>query len=165
MVIADKAAVMNHGKLVQYDTPDKLYDKPKNLFVAGFVGSPPINFIDCTLVGKNGKILLNAGDFTYDVTFFEKTLANRTDSEAILGIRPEHITMRKDKFDRESIQGEIYVVEPARPELIVHVTVGKTTLVLVTSVKERYAIGDKVWVKFQEANLHLFDKRTGEAIV
>jgi len=164
MVIADKIAAMNEGKLVQYDVPDKLYDKPENLFVAGFIGSPPMNFIDCTLLEKNGKILLDAGDFTYDAAFFEKLVANRIDSEVILGIRPEHITVRREEFDKNDIRGEIRVIEPARPEMIIHVRVGETMLVAVTSIKERYAIGDKVWVQFQKANLHLFDRKTGDAI-
>lgn len=166
MSIADRIAVMNLGNLLQCETPDVLYDHPKDMFVAGFIGSPAMNFIDCTFKEKDGRALLDASDFTYDVTQFRDLLKGRlTSSEVMLGIRPEHILIGKTRQNKDSIESEVYVVEPARPEIVVNVKIGKRILKVLAPEMFHADMGEKVWLRFDRNKVHIFDKKTQKTII
>jgi len=164
--MGDRVAVMDFGNLLQFDSPDVLYNHPTNLFIAGFVGSPAMNLVECTLVDTNGRVLLDAGDFTYDVSRFKDQIKQQaTSSELTLGIRPEHISMSRSRADGECYEAEIYVVEPARPDIVVEIRVGKRVLTALAPETFRANMGDKVWITFDQEKIHIFDKKTENAIV
>src|SRR5512136_1416787 len=92
MTMASRIAVINKGLLQQVDTPQMLYDKPDNLFVAGFIGSPAMNFFKTTLVRQDGKLFVDGGSFKVEVPASHKqAYSNYVNKPVIMGIRPEDI--------------------------------------------------------------------------
>jgi len=164
-IIADRIAVMDRGKILQYDRPDVLYDHPKNLFVAGFIGTPSMNFMDCTFVEMGGKAFLDVGEFLYDVSEFRELIKEQsTSSELILGIRPEHISISKEKNKEDDIQAEVYVIEPVGSRIIVNLAIGQ--YLLKANVRRLgIEVGEKVWITFDKNHLHVIDKKTEKVII
>ena len=167
MAMADKVAVMNQGKILQYEPPNVVYEKPANLFVAGFLGSPPMNFVDATIIERNSQIALDAGFFVYPL---EEELGklvkqNATGDKVIIGFRPEHMILSKDKTSESVFQADVYVIEPMGSNLIVDLKVEqylfKAVVPATTAVPP---IGEKVWVGFLPEKMHIFDAKTEKAI-
>ena len=167
MTMADRIAVMNEGKVQQYAPPDDVYKNPANVFVAGFIGNPPMNFIDATISERDGKYVLDAGEFVYEIdNELGKTIKERaTSSEVILGIRPEDMKISRDRLER-GIEAEVYVVEPLGSELIADVKIGKHMIKIRTQeLGFQPKMGDKVWITWNDKKIHVFDKRTEKVIV
>jgi len=163
--MADRIAVMTLGSLQQYDTPENMYDHPKNLFVAGFIGTPAINFVDCSFVEKDGRGFLDAGEFLYDITEFRENVAkDSTSPELILGIRPEHISVNKQRTGENSIEAQVNVVEPTGNRTIVRMSVGKHPMVANTGVLA-ISPDEKAWISFDRTKIHIFDKKTERTII
>jgi len=166
LTVADRIVVMDHSKIMQYDKPDFLYEHPNNLFVAGFIGSPSMNFINCSFVEKRGKGLLNAGEFLHDVSELKSLIKEQyTSSELILGVRPEHISISKERAGKDSIEAEVYVIEPVRPEMILYLRVGEKKLIAVAPITFPCSPGEKVWMTFDRSKIHIIDKKTEKVIV
>jgi multiple sugar transport system ATP-binding protein len=164
MSMADKIAVMTLGFLQQYDSPDELYDHPKNLFVAGFVGSPSMNFIDCTFVKEGEKAYLDAAEFKYEVTdLAEKIEKDSTSPEVTLGIRPEDIEIHVSR-QRNALSADVSILEPMGHRAIAHIQLGGITLVVNVDLP-KLKTGDKVWLTFKKEKIHIFDKKTGASII
>jgi len=167
MTMADKIAIMNSGVLQQVGNAYDVYHHPNNLFVAGFIGNPPMNFIDCTLKEKDSSYLLDAASFILplpdDMSKIVKEKA--TVSELILGIRPEDISVGKKRTAKEFIEGEVYVTEPMGSEVVIDVKVGDEILKVKTAPEFEISIGNKVWLGFSMDKIHIFDKKTESAII
>jgi len=164
ITMADRIGVMDYGVLQQYDTPDRLYSNPKNLFVAGFIGTPTINFIDCGFIEKDGKMLLDLGPFTIDISEFEKLVKERaTSSELILGIRPEDISVYRTHLE-DRIKAVVYVTELIGDKIIIDLMVGKRLLRVLAPVTFKVEVNEKLWISFDKDKMHIFDKKTKEAI-
>ncbi|MEM2178521.1 MAG: ABC transporter ATP-binding protein [Candidatus Methanomethylicaceae archaeon] len=164
MSMADRIAIMNFGNLLQCDTPDVVYNNPKNLFVAGFIGSPTMNFIDCTVIEKNGKVFLDANDFLYDISEYKELIREFIGSEVILGIRPEHISISKTKQSEDSIEAKVSLIEPISHRILFHLTLGEHSITVNTYPIE-IDVNQKVWIVFNKNKIHIFDKKTEEAII
>ena len=167
MTMADRIAILNEGRVVQIGTPSELYYKPVNLFVAGFVGSPPMNFFDVSLKydEKRGYIL-DAGDFEVKLPKELADLITKSSSstELILGIRPEDIVISKEPIE-DSFVAEIYLVEPLGPETIVNLRVGGYVFKAKVLGEFQALPGDKVYVKFKVSRIHVFEKTSKKAII
>lgn len=164
ITIADRIAVMNNGRILQVGTPEELYEKPENLFVAGFIGSPPMNFVDCSLVEKAGKLYLDAGVFTYDITDLAELVKERaTSHEVVLGVRPEYITLSGERR-KDAIRGKISLWEPMGHRAIVHVDIDGISLTVNTTALELRKAG-VIWAIFDRNKIHIFDKKSEELIV
>ena len=161
MTMADRVAVMKDGKVRQFGTPEEVYAKPADEFVAGFIGSPPMNFFDCTLIRKGGKLILDAGDFRLDVPREITKLLPAGITELRLGIRPEHIRFT----DGKGIRAKVDIVEPLGSELLVHLLIGKTPAVMSADPSVELKTGQIVRLAFPEDRIHIFDRKTGKAIV
>jgi len=164
MSMADRIAIMNFGNLLQCDTPDVVYNNPKNLFVAGFIGSPAMNFIDCTIIEKNGNVFLDAGDFIYNVSEYRELLEKFINSEVILGIRPEHISISKIKQSEDSIEAKVSLIEPISHRIIFHLSIGKHSITVNTHLIEAN-VGQKIWITFNKNKIHIFNKKTENVII
>lgn len=155
LTLADRIAVMNKGRIVQLGTPREVYEMPSNVFVATFIGNPPMNIIRC----KVSRDMLECPGFS-------RELEGRLDIEestVLLGIRPEHIELHTSKVEG-SIEGKVYVIEPTGAEYIVNVKVDDT-IVKVKSLKEpNLSIGDTVYIKLDWSKVKLFSERDGRAI-
>jgi len=167
MTMADKIAIMNQGTLQQVGTPSEVFNSPANVFVAGFIGTPPMNFIDCTLREEDGVYILDAGAFTLGISHSlgEVIKKKSTSTEVILGIRPENIIITEEPETKNSIKTEVYVVEPLGSEVIIDLKIDGNIIKAKSSEELKLAIGDKVWMRFDENKIHIFDKKTEKTII
>jgi len=134
MTMGDRIVIMNEGVIQQVDTPQVVYDHPVNRYVAGFIGSPSMNFLSPTIVKKNGNFYAITKDYKLKIPADKtKALKDYVDKEFVLGIRPEQLDTKvtKSKHDPESVfSASIWVVETVGSEKIVHIRSGeKDTLI------------------------------------
>ena len=161
MTMATRIAVMNKGLLQQLDTPQTLYDKPSNLFVAGFIGSPAMNFFPSTLRKDGNTLLVDAGDFTVRVPENHNAVyAPYAGKEVIFGVRPEDIhnpLFVPSGIHAEPVEAKVDVTELMGNEIFLYLLSGKNNFVARVDPRTRFQIGDQVQVAFNMDNFHLFD--------
>lgn len=167
MSMGDKIAVINEGLVQQIGSPAEVYDHPASLFVAGFVGSPTMNFLDCNYAQENGKSFLveKNNDFKLEIQNSLGNLIqqNASGPELILGIRSEDIFVR-DESDPETISAEVYIVEPLGSENIIDLKIGQNLIKAKTLPTINPGIGQTVQMWFNKDRMHVFDKVTKKAI-
>jgi multiple sugar transport system ATP-binding protein len=164
MTMSDRIALMEKGQLLQTATPAEIYMRPADMSVAGFIGNPPMNFIDCSFVERGDTACLETGTFTFDVTELRDFLKMfSAGSEMVLGIRPEDIDVSIEKVPR-SIESRIYVIEPLGSELILDISIGEALIRVKCSAKLHVSSGDPVWLLFNPSRMHFFDKKTGKIL-
>jgi len=160
MTLAHRVAVMEKGKLQQFDTPLNIYERPANKFVAGFMGSPSMNFLDGTLNHSERKFV------SPDVTVGFRSLALSLPhgcAHVVLGIRPENIKLSVTEFDG-GFPATVYVTEALGNETFVFLNLGKGRIVARTGPAMRLDMESKVWISFDETKLHFFDPVTGNRL-
>jgi multiple sugar transport system ATP-binding protein len=162
LTMSDIIAVMNEGKLRQIDAPDELYSNPANTWVAGFIGSSPMNFFDCTLSLEGQRAYLDASEFKLGIDSGLATAIseNSSPTEFILGTRPEDLTVVKGKLGKEEIPAEIYVVEPVGESTIVDLKIGKYLVKARAPAGFKGDIGEKILFTINRDKMHIFDKKT-----
>jgi multiple sugar transport system ATP-binding protein len=159
MTMADRIVVMHDGRIEQIGTPLELYDRPGNLFVAQFIGSPAMNVIDGTVRRGNGAAHVEApGGVRWP-------LGNTgADGQRVAyGIRPEHLTLAGAAASGV-VGGEIIVVEPTGAETELLVKAGEAQIVLVTHGRPVVNPGDKIGLAVDPAMVHVFDKASGQRL-
>ena len=161
MVLSDRIAIMQVGVLQQYDTPEHTYNDPGNLFVAGFIGSPKMNFIKGKLEPAEGGMLFSAQScgLRYPI---KGRLANPNRNQAILGVRPEHIVLSRQLDAGTPCQ--IGLVEPIGAVTYVDLAVESQSLKASTDPSLRFQMGEPVAVSFDQNRVYLFDETTGERL-
>jgi len=163
MSMADRITVMNHGAVQQVGDPNETYTAPSNLFVAGFVGSPTMNFIPCTLVEEEDSAYLRIGETRYTISHqMYEAVKDYVGKEMMLGIRPEDLILSDG--DKSNLTGEVYVVEPLGLYTIINIASGDIRLKAVASDPD-IKVGQSVRVHFDETRMHLFDRKTEKVIV
>lgn len=162
MAMANRIAVMHQGKIGQLGTSADLYDNPENLFVAGFIGSPAMNFMECTLEKDKGLVSV---DFTLAISdqLKKEIMEDATSSELILGVRPQDISIHEKQIPN-SIGTEVYALEPLGHETIFDLKLGEQILKACTHPTETIRFGQKVWMTFDMEKIHVIDKKTEKAI-
>jgi multiple sugar transport system ATP-binding protein len=167
MAMGDRIAVMDKGKILQYDEPHVVYEKPANIFVAGFLGSPPMNFVDATMVERDSQVILDAGVFELPLPQDLAKLVKEgaTSDKVVIGFRPEYMTLSIERTSDSVFQADVYVVEPMGSSYVVDLKAGEYLLKAITPVTTRLPpIGGKVWVGLLMDKLHIFDAKTEKAI-
>lgn len=166
MTMADRIVVMNEGRIQQIGTPSELYYKPANLFVAGFIGAPAMNFMEASVVQEDGRVLLDTGYFRIMLPEdMGKILAERAGgSEVIFGIRPEDIEV-VEKPGKDTFEIEVFVTEPLGGETIIDFRHGDSLVKIKYPGYLDARPGDKLFIKFRLDKAHVFDKKTGKAII
>ena len=156
MTMADRIVVMHDGVIEQIGTPLELYDRPDNLFVAQFIGSPAMNVVQGTLRRVNGAAHVE----TADGVRWPLGAGAGTDGQAVAyGVRPDHLELAGDPA--RGVPGEIVVVEPTGSETELVVRVGDAQLVVEAHGRTTLQPGDKVTFAVDPANVHLFDQSSG----
>jgi multiple sugar transport system ATP-binding protein len=153
MTMADLIVVMNHGRIEQAGAPLELYDRPANLFVAGFIGSPAMNMIPGRI--SAGAFVDGAGT-RWPLPSGCKAAEG---SEVIYGIRPEHL-----KLDRDGIKATVHVIEPTGSETQVIMKIGGANLMGAFRERITEKPGEPLPVSPDVSLVHLFDKSTGQRI-
>ncbi len=168
MTMGDRIAVLADGILQQVDSPRNLYNLPDNVFVAGFIGSPAMNFFNGTIVLEEGDYFVDTGDFRTKLRDEVKsTYADYDGKEVILGVRPEHIHAPKyapPNIDPSPIVGKVDVLELLGAELHLYVTLGKHTFVATVDPRMDVNPGDEIDLVMDMGAGHIFDKDTERAI-
>ena len=168
MTMASRIAVINKGVLQQLDTPQHLYDHPNNLFVAGFIGSPAMNFFPGKLRKDGNKLVLDTGDFTVTIPAKKsKPFEGHAGKDVIFGIRPENIhdvDFVPSNIDAEKVAVKVDVTELMGNEIFLYLVSGKNTFVARVDPRSKLHIGEQASVAFNMDNFHIFDAATEEAI-
>ncbi len=170
MTMGDRIAVLREGVVQQVDTPLGLYNAPANLFVAGFIGSPPMNFVECILEEQAGSLWADAGSFRIGLPADRKgALGAYVGRPMVLGVRPADIYDRAlspavPPKPENTIAAQVEVIEPMGATSIVYLRAGEHDLVAsldsATTAREQQPF--EVVVSMQ--NVHLFDRETERAI-
>jgi len=164
MSISDRIAIMNLGVLHQYGTPSEVYNQPKTKFVAGFIGSPPMNFIDCTFLEDVGCLDLGFGRL--DIGKFKDIVDEEaSSSELIMGVRPEDIKVESKPEFKESMEIVVEAYEPLGDEAIVDADLGGNLVRMAVPITLTANPGDKKYVRFDLNRIHIIDKKTENVIV
>jgi len=169
MTMGDRIVVMRDGLVQQVDSPMNLYDKPANLFVAGFIGSPAMNFLEVTVAQADGKARLDADGFRVDVpTDLSAAAQPWIGRRVIFGIRPEDIQDRALATEIASgwtIAATVDVHEPLGSDVILYLTVGAQSIVARVDARTQAKMGAPVKVVLNMRKMHLFNPDTNEAIL
>ncbi len=154
MTMADKIVVLKDGRVEQMGAPLDLYDQPKNLFVAGFIGSPAMNFLKGTL---NGDGTVNVADARLPVASAHRGAAR----DVTYGIRPEHLSFGAEG---EGLKATVDVIEPTGADTMVVAHVGSQEVAITLRDRVFVQHGDTVWLKPDTQRAHLFDSASGERV-
>lgn len=170
MTMGNRIVVMSDGTVQQVGTPLELYNKPANLFVAGFIGSPAMNFIPCHLFERNSLLYIDTKDFRIPLSGLAASdLPFPREKEFIFGIRPEDVYERipgqEPAIDRPIIRAEINVVEPLGKEISLEVSTGENSLTALLGVDTTVRPHQDIDLTLNMGKAHLFRKEGGEAIV
>ena len=155
MTMADKIVVMNEGLVEQTGPPLELYDKPVNIFVAGFIGSPSMNLLNAS-INSNSINLGSAGS----IPITRKT-TSENNLDIILGIRPSHMDISKNG---EGLKFQIDVIEPTGADSLVYGKINDTECCVQTSERLNLKSGEIIHILPNEDNLHFFDNQSNERI-
>lgn len=166
MTMGDRIVVLKDGIIQQVDSPLELYNHPVNLFVAGFIGSPAMNFIQGELQ-RSGQLQLKTPDFQLTLhKNHERLLKNYSKDKVILGIRPEHFLLYDEKQHAgfPTLQAEIEVVEPMGAETYAYFRVGNTVFSTRFQPSDEIRVGNRMKLALQPDELHFFDPDTEKRI-
>lgn len=159
MTMADRIVVIKDGVIQQVAAPQTLYDFPANQFVAGFIGTPPMNFLHCQLLQREESIILAAQGL--ELTLPEDApfvLAPYLGQEVILGIRPENVAVCGS--ERGSVRALVEVVEPMGSETYIHLTIGNQKAIIRANPDCRPGISESIRLAIDISRIHLFDGNT-----
>jgi multiple sugar transport system ATP-binding protein len=160
MTMADRIVVLQLGVVEQIGAPLELYDRPVNLFVAGFIGSPAMNFVDATLRRADGSAVAVAADGTRLPV--PPDVAGRDGQPIVYGIRPEHLEFVPAG---QGLSVDVVVVEPTGAETLVVSRLAGTEIEAVFRERHRLNPGDRIGLAPQLGAVHVFDKATGQRLV
>jgi multiple sugar transport system ATP-binding protein len=167
MTMATRIAVITKGKLQQLDTPQNLYNQPANLFVAGFIGSPAMNFFPATIRSNNG-LVADSGEFQIPIPpGRSKELEAYSGKEVVVGIRPEDIhdlQFVPPNISSARLTAQVDVTELMGNEILLYLVTGKNTFVARVDPRSQLRVGNKAEVALNMEKLHVFDAATEQAI-
>jgi multiple sugar transport system ATP-binding protein len=167
MTMATRIAVINRGKLQQLDTPQNLYNHPTNLFVAGFIGSPAMNFFPAT-IRRNGGLIADAGEFTVPLPADRaKTFEPYVGKSVVFGIRPEDIhdlEFVPPNIPAAKVSAQVDVTELMGNEILLYLITGKNTFVARVDPRSNMRVGNQAQVAFNMEKFHVFDGVSEQAI-
>lgn len=168
MAVADKIAILEKGKIQQFGTPEELFDKPNHLFVAHFMGNPPMNILDCWFVRNDRERLLKGNGFVYKLPDRKQVDPAFSGSEVKLGARPHHIEISKN-FGDNAIPAKVVLVEQLGREKLVKVLIGDherdTNFIRVlTPATMNFQYEEEVYLHLNADAIHLFDAETGRVL-
>lgn len=168
MTLGDKIAVMKAGEVMQFGTPQQIYDNPANLFVAGFMGSPSMNFIPCQVVSMGNKLGLKmetgGQDHTFPANAAEKALTPYLGKEVIVGIRPEKITHKVDFLAGAPnfyvAESQIEIAEPTGADTLLMVKINGKNVVCRVHPDHARTHGERMALMFDMSKTVYFDPTT-----
>jgi len=159
MTMADRIVVLQSGTVQQYDTPEGVYERPANQFVAGFIGSPRMNFFPVELRGE--KIAFPRDGAAVAVDAQSQALLRKA-GNVVLGVRPEHFAVASESSDGVSIA--VKLVEPLGSDTLIHFELSGVSAIARVDPALRPKVGDHLKLRPQPGKTHLFDAGTGQVL-
>jgi multiple sugar transport system ATP-binding protein len=160
MTMGSKIVIMNKGRMMQVGKPIEVYDNPINKFVAGFIGSPAMNFLEAELTEKDGALWVCNESFRLPVPDSKSDMvAAHKNQKFLFGIRPEHIYDReflKEYDPRHVIKANVALIEPVGAFVILQITIGKDTLVAQVDSHTRAALNEEIELVVDMEKMHFF---------
>ncbi len=165
LCLGDRAVVLRAGAVQQEGEPLAIYARPANRFVAGFIGSPPMNFFAGTIARENSTLLFRAGELGVPIPA-GRSGALAPGAQVLLGLRPEHIGVATGPRppDRRGLEAAVELVEPLGPLTCFHLAGGGHRFVAAAAGSALRAVSGRVAVSFQMDEAHFFEPETGERI-
>ena len=161
LTMADRIAVMNQGHLEAFDTPEDLYERPRTLFIAGFVGNPPMNFVDVEVTQTGDTYTATNHSFSLGVPAERARKASQVSGKVIFGIRPEDVAIASES----DVKGEVFLVEPLGRDDMLDVRIGDTQLVVLADPKSKIRAGDTVALNINTDKVQFFDPSTEKSLI
>jgi multiple sugar transport system ATP-binding protein len=164
MTMADRIAIMSGGVVQQLGSPDEIFQQPANTFVAGFIGSPAMNFLHAQVVTESGRTLLRGSGWELPLSSSNAARARAsTGGEVVLGVRHGNLRLLPQSAEA-GLAARVYTVEPTGDITYVHVRLGDQ--LLVASVPGLYRINadEPIRLEFDQDHLYLFDRQSTEAL-
>lgn len=165
MSMADRIGVMNAGKMLQIGKAEELYNSPRELFVATFIGSPPMNIIPCEYMVKGDKVILKHSTFeiALEKELSEKIIKESTSKDIFLGIRAENIKIEEE--GKNYIKGKILISEMLGAEQLLMIELNGTMIRVKAPVHRRFNIGEIIYLSFDWSKILIFDAKTNKLII
>ncbi len=168
MTMGDRIVILKDGFLQQAGPPLEIYKRPVNVFVAGFIGSPSMNFTQCTMAGNNDQVSLKSSSFSFDLkSQYAGNFKFSQERELIMGIRPEDFWIPDETrpvADSTFIQGHVNLVETTGAEMLVHFTIGDDALVAKLPSDSEVKFDENIRLGLEFRKIHLFSKESGDSI-
>jgi multiple sugar transport system ATP-binding protein len=171
MTLGQRVAVLRGGVLQQIDTPQRLYDHPANVFVAGFIGSPSMNFLSGRLIEEDGGLFVAGDGFRLAlVPEIAECVREQIGREVVVGIRPEHLQVapmedQSAELPPDRLRVHVRVVEPLGSEMIVHGDLGGVELVAKLDPDARVSVDRGLTLTPEVEKIHLFDRETEQSLL
>src|SRR6516225_10149623 len=159
MTMADRIVVLKSGTVQQYDTPEAVYERPSNQFVAGFIGSPTMNFFQ--VEERGGRFAFSHDGAAVALDEISRALLRRA-GKAVLGVRPEHFSVAADASD--GIGVVVKLVEPLGSDTLVHFDLAGASAIARIDPALRPKLGDRLSLRPQPGMVHLFDAENGQVL-
>jgi len=163
LTMADRIAIMHKGELQAFDTPENLYERSKTLFIAGFIGNPPMNLIDMDVAQTNGDFTARTEGLTLTVPTERGEVAAKSE-KVKLGIRAEDITVVESSAESDVV-GEVFLVEPLGRDDLLDIRIGAIQLYALAEPDKRIRPGDKVHLRFNTSGVQFFDAKTERSLL
>jgi multiple sugar transport system ATP-binding protein len=163
MTLASRIAVMKAGKIQQIDTPGNVYTRPVNMFVAGFLGAPTMNFVEGRLEVANGGVHFVSPTLRVDVFAYPFAKPPQSSLPAVLGVRPEHITLSADGTHLAG-SAIVALVEPMGSNQVVWLDAQGVSLAVDADAQFTPALDRKIGFVIEPSRVSLFDKQTHERL-
>jgi multiple sugar transport system ATP-binding protein len=165
MTLGDRICVMNDGELQQVAPPLEIYDRPINRFVAGFIGTPPMNFLEGTIVAEDGRLFFDEGTGRVALPdHVKRAVADKVGQKATLGIRPETIVPRVAAPDApvdSTISVNVNVVEPLGDDQLLYLSTDRHDIVAKVDSHVPAEVGQQIEIALDVKRSHVFDAETG----
>jgi ABC-type sugar transport system ATPase subunit len=165
MTMASQIAVMNYGILQTYGVPSQLYGHPDTLFVAGFIGAPPMNFLKMTFEERDSGFYFKAKALEIRISDEQAALARQNDvpQQLIMGIRPEHVSIVAER--KGDFRTEVYLIEPLGREDLVTFRSDDEEIRALVPAPFGGQIGETVCLKLDKEQVHLFNSKTEVSVL
>ncbi len=166
MALADRIAIMNEGAIVQIGTPQEVFHHPINIYVAGFIGEPPMNFLECQAEPVDGTFRLSFNGHAVPLPVEVNGIVQRQviPREVVVGIRPFYLGLSAERSATHTIPASVFVVEPMGDSTIISVTAETARMQIVTGPDTSVRSGDTLWLAFDPSRILLFDRVTGKRL-
>jgi multiple sugar transport system ATP-binding protein len=165
MTMGDKIVVMKDGIIQQIGAPLELYNSPVNRFVAGFIGSPPMNILSANIKDENGNIIADEGSFQVTITGKDADhLRPYVGKPALFGVRPEDLVFKETEAKENNIKAKVEVVEPLGAEVHLYVSTEDHQIIVRTPPRHDFKVDEQINLTPDLSRVHFFDAETEKVI-